>query len=370
MRALVREKRRGLEGLRASVRYVRAVAWRFRTTGLMAILIFAALPLLYTALYRTPAGAPITFGAALHHVYFLLFGQPSLEYVDDWFIEVLNVLIPPVGLVTVVDGGVRFAYLFFAKHRADKEWVELVSESMRGHVVVCGAGRVGYRVVEQLIRVGRQVMVIEKDDQGHFVGMLRDAGVPVLIDNVQNPKTLERVNIQHAEAIVCATNDDLTNLNVALDARKANPHVRVVLRLFDEDLVERVRDNFRAEAHSTSALSAPAIALSALDPRIAHSFDVGGHLMVVSAFTVGPALEGMKVSELRDRFGGLTLAARGLTGPEELHPRGERPAARGEVLTLQLRWDDYLALRRHTGEAHSPLTRKEEAAPPPAGALV
>ena len=264
---------------------VGAAATRFRITCAFLFLLFVVLPFVYYArLRRRPTAAHITYGRALHHIYFLLFGQPSLDYVNIPLIEVLNFVIPPLGIATVVDGGVRFGYLFFAKHKAEKEWIEVIAESLRNHVVVCGAGRVGYRVTMQLLELKHAVLVVEQNENAQFVGVLRQLGVPVLIDDVRNPGSLEHVNLKHAAAIICATNDDLANLNVALDARKVNPTVRIVLRLFDDDLVERVNENFRAEAHSTSALAAPAFALTALDPRIVHSFHVGPHLMVVSKF--------------------------------------------------------------------------------------
>jgi voltage-gated potassium channel len=339
-----------------------ALAKRFKVVFFNATILFGVLPLIFTARYRALDGVPISWGQALHHVYFLLFGQPSLAYVEDWAIEVLNILIPPLGLATVVDGGVRFAYLFFAKHRLEKEWIEVITESMRGHVVVCGAGRVGYRVVEQLLKVGAQVVVIEKNEQAHFTSTMRDAKVPVLIDDISNPKSLERVNIKAAQAIVCATNDDLANLNVALDARKLNPEVRIVLRLFDDDLVERVRENFHAEAHSTSSLAAPAIALSALDPRILHSFEVGEHLMVVSRFKIGVVLQGTTVKSLRDAHGGLTLSICAVGKTEVMHPVDDLIFGRDDLATVQLEWNDYLKLRAHTGEARAGLVGERKLA--------
>ena len=337
-------------------RYAWAVLRRFRSTVGFLVLLFAGFPLVYVALYKTPSGQGIDYGRALHHVYFLLFGQPSLDYVDVFVIEALNIIIPPLGLATVVDGGVRFGYLFFARHKAEKEWIELVSESLQGHVVVCGAGRVGFRVVEQLLALQHPVIVVEKRDSAPFVSTLRDLNVPVLIDDIRSPLCLNRLNVEKAAAIICATDDDLANLNAALDARKLNPNARIVLRLFDEDLVERVRENFRAEAYSTSKLAAPAMALTALDPRIQHSFHVGAHLMVVSHFLANAKLSTLTVSELRDRFGGLTLAIRPAAGAESLHPRGPTTIAPRDVLTMQMQYADYLALRAFTGEATPPLS--------------
>ncbi|GMT97298.1 hypothetical protein KH5H1_14170 [Corallococcus caeni] len=339
--------------LMVDLRYLRALSRRFRSTLLLAAVIFGLGPLLYHWRYVGPGGDGISYGEALHHVYFLLFGQPSLPYVSDWLVETLNILIPPVSIALVVDGVVRFAYLFFARHKNDKEWVSVVSETMKGHVVVCGAGRVGYRVVTQLREMGKDVVVVEKREDATFVSALRDENVPLLIDDTRSPLCLPRTHVKKASAIVCATDDDLANLNIALDARRLNPGIRVVIRLFDDDLGAKVRDTFKAEALSSSSLAAPAMALAALDPRLIHSFRIGKHLMVVSLFVVRDGLPGMNVSQVRDRFGGLALSLiRGDT--ETLHPTGDVVLQAGDQVTVQASYPEYCALRAFTGESDAP----------------
>jgi Trk K+ transport system NAD-binding subunit len=346
--------------LRANLLYLRALIRRFRTTLVLSAGLFLLGPLLFHFRYVGPGGDRITFGEGLHHVYFLLYGQPSLPYVHDWLIELLNLVIPPVGIALVVDGVVRFAYLFFARHKNDKEWIEVVTETMKGHVVVCGAGRVGYRVVAQLREMGRDVVVVEKREDAAFVSALRDEQVPLLIDDTRSPLCLPRTNVKHASAIVCATDDDLANLNIALDARRLNPDIRVVIRLFDEDLSGKVRDTFKAEALSSSSLAAPAMALSAMDPRIIHSFHLGKHLMVVSHFQAREGLPGLDISSVRDRFGALALSlVRG--EQEKLHPNGSDTIQAGDVLTLQASYADYRRLRAFTCESEPPIWSHHEA---------
>lgn len=340
--------------VRANLRYLLALLSRFKVTVLLALALFGLAPLVFLARYVGPNGEHIDYGKAFHHVYFLLFGQPSLEYVDDLLIEGLNLVIPPLGIVVVVDGIARFTYLFFAKHRSDKEWLEVITKTLQDHVIVCGAGRVGYRVCKLLRELGHEVVVIEKLETAAFVSVLRDEQVPVLIDDCKSPLALGRMNVEAAAAIVCATNDDLANLNIALDARRQNPKIRVVIRLFDDDLVAKVRDTFRAEALSSSALAAPAMALSALDPRIVHSFRVGEHLMVVSQFIAQTGLPNLTVGDLRDRFGALTLALKRGDRPEELHPQGNTRIQANDVLTVQSRYNEYLELRKFTAEATPP----------------
>lgn len=352
--------------IRAHAAYVAALASRFRITICLASGLFVVVPLLFWWLYPRVGGTPITWGAALHHVYFLLLGNPSLAYVDSVVLEMLNMAIPALGIAVIVDGLVRFTFLFFAKHSYDKEWISVMSKTLSGHVVVCGAGRVGYRVASQLLEMGREVIVVEKREDAAFVSVLRDLGIPVLIDDIKSPQCLPRVNVAKAEAIVCATDDDLSNLNVALDARRLRPNIRVVLRLFDDDLVAKVRESFQAEAFSSSALAAPAMALSALDPRIAHSFEIGTHRMVVSEFVAGERLASLTVAQIRDRFGGLTLSLR-RADAERVHPPGDTAVERADRLMVQSEYQDYVRLREFTGELEPPLasnpTRRDTSPP-------
>src|SRR5207248_2153181 len=127
------------------------------------------------------------------------------------------------------------------------------------------------------------------------------------IADVRSAGVLEQANIKNARALVCATDDDLANLNIALDARKVKPGIRVVMRLFDDDLVAKTKLAFEIEAFSTSALAAPALAVAALDPAIRNSFEVGGRLMVVAELTVDQPLQGRTVAGLRDDNGTLVI---------------------------------------------------------------
>src|SRR5205814_5462373 len=194
----------------------------------------------------------------------------------------------------------------------------------KDHVVICGAGRVGFRVFEQLHKLGVPMVMIERDESKPFLAEIRAAGVPVLIEDVRAAGALERANLAKARAIVCATDDDLANLNIALDARKVRAGIRVVMRLFDDDLVEKTRSSFDAQAYSTSALAAPALAMAALDPSIKNSFEVGGRLMVVAELAVSGSVCGRSGAQLRAEAGVLLIHLARKSGALSSHP----PAAR------------------------------------------
>jgi voltage-gated potassium channel len=320
--------------LQAQAIYVFGLLRRFRFTFYMLFaLVFGGGVLMHLFLVR--AGHPIGWGRSFVTAYFLLFAQPITDLPDNAAVEILAVVIPPLGITTVADGLVRFAALFFAKVRNDKEWFAVLAQTLKDHVIICGAGRVGYRVFSRLHKLGVPLVVIEKDESKPFLSTIRTAGVPVLADDVRAEGSLQRANVHRARSIVCATDDDLANLNVALDARKQNAKIRVVLRLFDDDLVEKSRSFFDAEAFSTSALAAPALAMAALDPSIKNSFEVGGRLMVVAELLADGVLTGKTVGALRDESGVLVIHLVRANGEMLFDPPGRTQVQSGDRLTLQ-----------------------------------
>ena len=138
---------------------------------------------------------------------------------------------------------------------------------MRNHVVLCGLGNIGFRVLEHLRKLGETVIIVEKHEDGNFVKQAKAMKVPVVIGDIRFSSVLEDVNIVEAKCLIAATDDDLANLDAALTARAARDDIRVVLRMFDQELAKKVRDGFGIEtAFSTSALAAPAFAMAAVDP--------------------------------------------------------------------------------------------------------
>lgn len=328
----------------AQLLYLWTLIKRFRFTFLMLLLLVGGGG---TALYFLfpRAGQHIHFGRALTVAYFLLFAQPITDIPDYGPIEIIAVIIPPLGIVTVAEGLVRFAYLFFAKNRNDKEWFAVLAQTMKDHVIVCGAGRVGFRIFEQLNKLGVQLVMVEKDEAAPFLATIRAAGVPVLIADIRAAGTLQQANIGAARAVICGTDDDLVNLNLALDARRLQPGIRVVMRLFDEDLAAKTRSAFEIDAFSTQALAAPALAVAALDSSIRNSFEVGGRLMVVAELVIDQ-LAGRTVAALRDLHGVLVLHIVRASGTTLWDPAGSLRLESGDRVTVQATLDAYQGLRR------------------------
>jgi voltage-gated potassium channel Kch len=155
-----------------------------------------------------------------------------------------------------------------SRRRGEREWNRVMASTYRDHVVLCGLGHLGLRVLEEMRRREVEVVAIERDPAGRFVPAAKALGVPVLAADMRDDRVLEDAGIRHAKAVVVATNDDMANLEVALDARRMNPSIRVLVRFYDQQIATKIQGAFGIdEAFSSAALAAPGIVERAIAAR-------------------------------------------------------------------------------------------------------
>jgi voltage-gated potassium channel len=331
--------------LRASLRDTWVLVREFRNS----LLLFAGLLLLGGLIlwrfYVFPeTGQGLGFSQALHAVFTLIFFETNIPYPRSGLLQVLFFAVPILGLGVIAEGVLRFGVMLFNKQVRKGEWQVAVASTFRNHIVVCGLGRVRYRVAEQLLQFGEEVVGIEQREEGRFVERLREMGVPVIIADARQREALAKAGVPRARAIIPCTEDDLTNLAIALDARELKPGIKVVMRMFDTELAKKVERGFGIHtAFSTSALAAPAFAAAATQADISHSFYVGDTLLNVSQVTVrnGSRLVGKTLAQLERELDLSVILHRGAEGVD-LHPTPEIVLAAedcaGHLPWSSLRW--------------------------------
>ncbi len=331
---------------RAYLRDTRLLVREFR----YSILMFLILVLVGTVTLRFAydADRPLSWGDALDTTVKLMFFETTHEYPRTWPAQVIFFLWPLLGLVLVVNGVVQFWTALFNRRERREAWEVAVASTYRNHIVVCGLGKVGYRVILHLLGMQYEVVGVEKNPEARFLPLIRQKKVPVIVGNARQRDVLEKAGVRAASAIVAATEDDLTNLDIGLEARLLNPNILVVLRLFDQDLAERVREGFGFQAaFSTSALAAPALAAAATRAAVEYSFYLNDVLLNVSRLTVNPgsALDGRRVGEVEQE---LDLSILFVSDPSgaDFHPPADRMLKTGDQLVVFASLEALVCLNR------------------------
>lgn len=223
--------------------------------------------------------------------YVVLFGQPAFEAlylsiatmttlgdgrvapvgpVQDLFVAGLNLLGVSAGLyslgivvTTVVEGDLRNLW---GERRLEKDL-----KRMRGHVVICGAGRVGLRAAQELATSGRAVVMVE--ERPSTVVALRQRGVRVVEGDATREATLVTAGITSAQGLVAALPNDALNLVIVLAARELAPDLTIVARAEDEGAEPRLLRAGAERVVMPTALGGRRLARAFLKPNSMDFFD-------------------------------------------------------------------------------------------------
>ncbi len=227
---------------------------------------------------------------------------------------------------------------------------------MRGHFVVCGMGHVGYRVVELLVRLGESVVVLTEESREEWIRDAEASGVRVILGDARGDHALAQTGLSHARALIAATDQDITNIEIALDAQRRHPQLPVVIRLFDQTLATELERSFGLRrALAMSALAAPTFAAAALGEDLLASFPWEGRLIVAGKARVEPngPLDGGDVAAVSARSRLMVLAIDREAETIRVLPSPEEPVHPGDSLILlgEKSWWDTAHPLRATGSS-------------------
>ena len=129
------------------------------------------------------------------------------------------------------------------------------------HILVVGIGSVGLQVIGNLVQRGERVVAVDKKADGKYLPAVHAMGIPVVIGDAMYERALRDAGMATAKALVSVGPDDLTNLEIGLNARLLNPDVRVVLRIYDPELAHLLDEHLDIHfAFSMSSIAAGALA--------------------------------------------------------------------------------------------------------------
>src|SRR5262249_1599912 len=150
---------RAVREARTLLLYIWVVARGFRWTILLLFATVLVGGLLYAVTPQPQLeGRAPSFPLALYAAWTAMLAQPVFAPANTWYLGVVCVLYPIIGLALIGEGVVRLGLLMFSKHLGEKEWMTVMASLCRDHVVLCGLGHLGYRILGALLANGVRVV--------------------------------------------------------------------------------------------------------------------------------------------------------------------------------------------------------------------
>jgi len=122
-----------------------------------------------------------------------------------------------------------------------KRWkraLEREIDSLTGHYIVCGFGRVGRNAWQHIVDDGKQVVVIDHNPEK--VEAAAAAGALVVEGDATRNEILERSGVTRAAGLVASVEQDSDNLVIVLSSRTANPGILITARANEGEAEEKL----------------------------------------------------------------------------------------------------------------------------------
>lgn len=207
--------------------------------------------------------------------------------------------------------------------------------SLHDHVIICGWGRVGRAIADEVAEAGRALVVVDVNE-----GVLSDVPHPSVLGDATEDSVLRAAGIDRAGALVAAVDGDAANSFITLGARSIQPGLFIVARARSQESVEKLRRAGADRVVNPQSIGGARMAAFVLRPHVAEFLDVVMHErtlefrleeVVVSAGSpiVGQSL---RDTQLRDHTGALVLALREADGTFHTNPPSGTAIRDGQVI--------------------------------------
>lgn len=239
-----------------------------------------------------------------------------------------------IGLI--IGGGVIVAYSLSvsAEFLMTGEWRRIMEtrrhthmlSKLSDHVIVCGFGRVGKRVSDELTQEGVPFVVV--DTHPEQVKHAEELGYIAIVGNAANDAMLKAAGIDKARALIAAVNSDAENVFIILTARNLNANIQILARANYEDSEPKM---IRAGADRTIVpydISGKRMVTMLMRPSVADFLDEVAHVsgleLLLEQIQIEPEspLAGKTISEtnIRNKIGVAILACRDPQGIFDMNP--------------------------------------------------
>ncbi|HNU09410.1 MAG TPA: TrkA family potassium uptake protein, partial [Pyrinomonadaceae bacterium] len=254
-------------------------------------------------------------------------------------------------------GTVLFALTNLVQSIVDAEILEALEsrrkskqmEKLTNHFIVCGAGRVGRRIIRNLEKEGLPFVIIERDERK--IADLEIVNQHFLVGDATLEENLIQAGVANAQGLATCLADDAANVYVVLTARGLNEKMHIVARAVEEEAEPKliraganrvVAPTIIGSQSMARALLKPAIA-DFMDSIVAETLDLAFEEVAVPAYSplVGKML---KDTNLSSELSLIVIAIRRKSGNLEFHPIGDSIVREGDLLIVVGKADSMKAL--------------------------
>jgi len=199
--------------------------------GLIAIVAFVLVVMAASTTAYMAAGW--SFGDALYMVLLTVYtvGYGEVRPVDTPYLHVVTIatiVLGCTGMIAVTGSLVQVLTFSQVQRLMGETRVKSEIHKLRGHVIVCGYGRIGRMLAEDLATAGADFLILDQDEAR--LAEARASGYLCWVGDATDEDSLRAVGVAHARVLATVLPSDAANVFITLSARSLNPNLQIIAR--------------------------------------------------------------------------------------------------------------------------------------------
>lgn len=215
-------------------------------------------------------------------------------------------------------------------------------ENIRNHYIICGHGRMGRILCEELQAEGVPFVVVDGDPEK--AEQLRGLGYRVVEGDVTEDETLQQAGVERARGLVAVVSRDVDNLYITLSARQmcpvSNPDLYILSRATDQSAGEKIRRAGADRVISPYVIGGMRLVQALLRPTVSDFVDIatqtGGMELMFEELKIGTeaGLDGVAIKDsgIRASFDVIVIGIKKKSGQMVFNPGPDVRLETGDVL--------------------------------------
>lgn len=262
------------------------------------------------------------------------------DSMSEQILDILLIIGSYFILAYIIKGAADYLYGgAFREDRRKKKMAKKVAK-LKKHYIVCGYGRVGKQVAQEMAYEEVDFVIIDKNPK--VLKEANDKGFETIEGDPIKESVLIKAGITDAKSLISALGEDTDNLFLTLTARSLNPDIFIVARASAKENVSKIKKAGADKVSMPYQIGGYHMAGIALRPAVVDFLDVvsdGRHAeLQIEEINVerGSKLVGQKIAdELSRKKAGVTiLAINKSNGTTKINPSGDEVIERDDQLIL------------------------------------
>ena len=213
-------------------------------------------------------------------------------------------------------------------------------DKLENHYILCGFGRVGREVAQELLSESIPFIVVDRDES--VVARCRVEGYLAITGSGYNDEVLESAGTPRARGLIAAVANDADNVFITLSARRMNPKLHIVARYNSDESAAKLTRAGADRTLSPHYIGGRHLASLATRPSVVDFLDVisygGGIEFRLEEFTVPQdsrlSDHSLGRLDISRQTGARILAIRKSGGKFNTNPTGEDRISAGDTLIV------------------------------------